>query len=74
MVWCISKRRRTSYNIPDNIFNVSTGCDDKESPDENAEDDEVVRQEFDEVDPLNHINNKKPKPDTKTKKTRKNEN
>ena len=62
---------RTRCNIPENISDVSTGCDDEESCDENAQKDEVARQEFHEVEPVDQINNKKRKPETKGKKAKK---
>ena len=63
--------RRTRCNIPDNISYISTGCDDEESCDENVQKDEVARQEFDEVEPVDEISNKKRKPETKAKKAKK---
>ena len=65
------KTRRTRWTISDNISDVSTGCDDEESCDENAQKDEVARQEFHEVEPVDQINNKKRKPETKAKKAKK---
>ena len=62
------KPRRTRCNIPDNISEVSTGCDDEKSCDANVHKDEVSRQKFDEVEPVDQINNKKRKPETKSKK------
>ena len=59
--------RRTKCNIPD-ISDVSTGYGDEESCDENIQNDEVARKEFDEVEPVDQINNKKQKPETKAKK------
>ena len=52
---------------PDNLSGVSTGCDNKESCDKNVQKYEVAQQEFDEVEPVDQINNKKRKPDTKAK-------
>ena len=65
------KPGRTRCNIPDNIFDVSTGCDDEESCDEIVKKDEVARYEFDEVEPVDQINNKKRKPEAKAKKAKK---
>ena len=50
---------RTRCNIPDNISDVSTGCDDAENFDKNVQKDEVARQRFDEVEPVDQIDNKK---------------
>ena len=41
------KPRRTRCNIPDNISDVSIGCNNEENCDN-----EVARQEFDEVEPV----------------------
>ena len=68
------KPRRTRCNNPDNISDVFTGCDDEKSCDKNVQKDEVARQEFDEVEPIDQINNKARKPETKAKKTKKTEN
>ena len=65
------KPRRTTWNIPDNISDVSTGCDDEESCDESFQKDEVAWQESDEVKPVCQIYNKKRKPETKAKKAKK---
>ena len=64
------KPRRTRCNIPVNISDISTGCDDEESCDENVQKDELGRQEFDEVEPVDQVNNKR-KPKTKAKKAKK---
>ena len=64
------KPRRTRCNIPD-ISDVSTGCDDEKSCDANVHKDEVSRQKFDEVEPVDQINNKKRKPETKSKRPKK---
>ena len=53
------KPRRTRCNIPDNISGVPIGYDDEESCGENVQTDEVARQKFDEVEPVDKINNKK---------------
>ena len=52
-------------------MSLLTGCDGEESCDENVKKDEVTQQKFDEVEPLDQINNKKRKPETKAKKARK---
>ena len=65
------KRRRTRCNIPDNISDISTGRDDKESCHENVKKGEVARQEFDEVEPVDKINKKKEKPEVIAKKSQK---
>ena len=65
------KPRRTRCNIPDNISGVPTGYDDEESCGENIQTDEVAQQKFDEVEPVDKINNKKWKPETKAKKAKK---
>ena len=64
------KPRKIRRNIPDNISNVSTGYDHEESCHKNAQKDEVAQQEFDEVEPIDQINNKKQKLETEVKKNK----
>ena len=53
------KPNRTRCNIPDNISDISSGCADTENLDKNFQKDEVTRQRFDEVEPVDQIDNKK---------------
>ena len=62
------KPGRTRCNLPDNIFDVSNGCDDKKCYEENVQQDEVAwlqDEGFDKLEPVDETNDKKRKPETK---------